>query len=154
MNASSHNARTLLIGIGNDGRGDDAMGWLFADRFAGDTSLDVAWRYQLQIEDAELIRHYDTVIFVDASMAEVESGYSYEPCQPVAAVHFSTHKVDPGTVLWLAREMYQAETAGYVLAIQGYHWDLGEGLSEWATQNFNQATEYFTSDVLRQTSDV
>jgi hydrogenase maturation protease len=146
MNASNHS--TIIIGIGNDGRGDDALGWLFADRFAGHSGLDVVCRYQLQVEDAELISRYDRVVFVDASTAEIDSGYRFDPCPPVASLHFSTHRVDPGTVLWLAREMYQAEPEGYVLAIQGYHWDLELGLSEWAAVHLEEAVGYFEEEVL------
>ncbi|MCC6279795.1 MAG: hydrogenase maturation protease [Saprospiraceae bacterium] len=148
MSALNRNKKTLLIGIGNDGRGDDALGWLFADRFAECRDLEVIYRYQLQVEDAELISAYEQVIFVDASVLEMEKGFSFQPCLPVASVHFSTHKVDPGTILWLAREMYQSAVQGYILAIQGYEWELQQGLSEKATQHFQQAFLYFEKHVL------
>lgn len=148
MSALNRNKKTLLIGIGNDGRGDDALGWLFADRFAECSDLEVVYRYQLQVEDAELISAYDRVIFVDASVQEMETGFCFQPCLPVASVHFSTHKVDPATILWLAKEMYQAPVHGYVLAIQGYEWELQQGLSEKATQHFQQALFYFEQHIL------
>ena len=143
MNALNPEHKTILIGIGNDGRGDDALGWLFANQFSDNSGLEVVYRYQLQIEDAELIGQYDCVIFVDASLQEIETGFYFQECQPLASVHFSTHRIAPATVLWLAREVYQAATVGYVLAIQGYEWGLGQGLSLAAGQNLEKALGYF-----------
>lgn len=148
MSGLNRNKKTLLIGIGNDGRGDDAVGWLFADRFAKCSELEVIYRYQLQVEDAELISAYDRVIFVDASVLEMKTGFSFQPCLPAASVHFSTHRVDPGTILWLAGEMYQAPVRGFILAVQGYEWGLQQGLSEKAARNFQQALFYFEEHVL------
>jgi hydrogenase maturation protease len=135
--------KTILIGIGNDGRADDALGWLFADQFADNSGLEVVYRYQLQIEDAELIAQYDCVVFVDASLPEIETGFCFHPCKPEASVHFSTHRTDPATILWLAKEIYQASTVGYVLAIQGYEWGLHQGLSTAAAQNLEKAAGSF-----------
>ena len=143
MNGLNPDHKTILIGIGNDGRGDDALGWLFADQFAGDSSFDVAYRYQLQIEDAELIGHYDCVVFADASLQEIETGCCFQKCQPAASLHFSTHRIDPSTILWLAKEIYQASTTGYVMAIQGYEWNLQQGLSARAAQNLEKAITHF-----------
>ena len=148
MNGLNPENKMILIGIGNDGRRDDALGWLFADQFADHSALEVAHRYQLQIEDAALIGQYDCVIFVDASLQEIESGYCFQQCQPVASVHFSTHKIDPATILWLAKEIYQAATVGYVLAIQGYEWGLHQGLSTPAAQNLEKALEHFRQTLL------
>lgn len=148
MNALNPDHKTILIGIGNDGRADDALGWLFADQFADNSALEVTYRYQLQIEDAELISQYDCVVFVDASLQEMETGFNVQKCRPVAAVHFSTHQIDPGTILWLAREIYQAATVGYVLAIQGYEWELHQGLSTAAAQNFEKAIAHFRQVLL------
>jgi hydrogenase maturation protease len=148
MSGLNRNPKTLLIGIGNDGRSDDALGWLFADRLANFSNLEVVFRYQLQVEDAELITAYQRVIFVDASVRKIETGFSFQPCLPEASVHFSTHKVDPATILWLARELYQSPVQGFVLAIQGYEWELQQGLSEKASQHFQQALLYFEQHIL------
>ncbi|MBK8424766.1 MAG: hydrogenase maturation protease [Lewinellaceae bacterium] len=148
MSGLNHNRRTILIGIGNDGRSDDALGWLFADRFAESSDLEVIYRYQLQVEDAELISAYDCVIFVDASVQEMETGFCFQQCRPAASVHFSTHKIDPATILWLTKEIYQASVQGYIFAIQGYEWALKQQLSEKAAQHFQQALLYFEQDIL------
>ena len=64
MNESGTDRKTLLIGIGNSGRSDDALGWKFVDEFADyDYLFDLEYRYQLQIEDSELVSRYKKVIF-------------------------------------------------------------------------------------------
>lgn len=149
MNGLKDSRKTILIGIGNDGRSDDALGWLFADKFSKNDALEVVCRYQLQIEDAELISHFDTVIFVDASLKKLKEGYTFEKCVPQASVHFSTHKADPATILWLAKEVYGATTVGYILAIQGYHWELHQGLSDQAAPNLAKAISFFEKECTR-----
>ena len=60
--------KTIVIGIGNNGRQDDGLGWMFLDFLdEQNANIDLEYRYQLQIEDADLISNYDTVIFVDAT---------------------------------------------------------------------------------------
>lgn len=140
--------KTILIGIGNDGRGDDALGWLFADRFADDPALEVVYRYQLQVEDAALVNLYKRVVFVDASVQDMDAGFSFQPCEPLASLHFSTHKLEPATILWLAKEIYQTAAKGYVLAIQGHYWELHQGLSDGAAHNFDKAVAFFGQQVL------
>ena len=64
----------LIIGIGNSGRSDDGLGWLMLDTIENKFSnVDVLYRYQLQIEDAEILSHYPTVIFVDACISELNN---------------------------------------------------------------------------------
>ena len=143
MNAANRQNKTLLIGIGNDGRGDDALGWMFADHFAEHPALDVVQRYQLQVEDAELIRHYSRVVFADATHAYLPEGFAFTSCTPIPSVQLSTHALDPATVLWLAAALYGAEPEGFVMAMQGMQWELGDRLSPGARLVLERATAYF-----------
>ena len=64
---------TLLFAIGNDSRGDDGLGWAFA-QLVEETNLfrgRLFYRYQLQVEDAELLTTCRQVIFVDACRYEL-----------------------------------------------------------------------------------
>ena len=46
--------KTIILGIGNNGRQDDGLGWAFLDFLEEqNTTIDLEYRYQLQIEDAE-----------------------------------------------------------------------------------------------------
>ncbi len=138
-----------MIGIGNNGRSDDALGWKFVDEFSNREDLfDIEQRYQLQIEDALLITEYNKVIFVDASHKEYDNGYSFYKCIPARTEAFTTHKLEPETVLWLANDLFNQSPDVYVMAISGKDWELNQGLSDYAQQNFNSAFSYFTKWII------
>lgn len=144
MNDTSQTKKTLLIGIGNYGRADDALGWKFLDEFSDlQDRYDFEYRYQLQIEDAELVSKYEKVIFVDASHQPLENGFSFYTCSPAPTSAFTTHQLNPETVLWLAGELFDYPPKGYVMAIGGIQWKLHLGLSNQAKRNFKNAVAYF-----------
>ena len=137
--------KTIVFGIGNIGRQDDGLGWLFLDHLKeeGFENFDLEYRYQLQIEDAELICNYDTVIFVDAVKSNVAEGFYLKKCKPSAKFGFSTHELAPETILYLAEDLYQHQPKSYILGIEGAQWDLKIGLSNKAKHNFKKAKKYF-----------
>jgi hydrogenase maturation protease len=136
--------KNLVIGIGNYGRADDALGWRFVDAFSDlNDQYDFEYRYQLQIEDAELVSNYEKVIFVDASHQSIEKGFSFYDCEPAPTSAFTTHQLNPETVLWLAQELFNANPKGFVLAIEGAYWQLHHGLSDAAEKNLKKATAFF-----------
>jgi len=67
---------TLLFGIGNSGRSDDGLGWSFLDRIKQETDFagQFEYRYQLQVEDAALVRDAERVIFIDSYKGELPGG--------------------------------------------------------------------------------
>ena len=68
----------LIIGIGNSGRKDDGLGWLMLDFIKKKFfNIDCLYRYQLQIEDAAILSHYPTVVFVDATRDNTENGFFF-----------------------------------------------------------------------------
>ena len=140
---------TLIIGIGNYGRSDDALGWKVADYFSEfHPEIDVEYRYQLQIEDAELIAQYDTVIFIDAAREQLNSGYDFSLCSPESFSLYTSHKLPPEHVYWLAKELYHANTECWVMAISGYEWELDHGLSTRASMNLDNAIRFFNKITL------
>ena len=141
--------KILLIGIGNDGRADDALGWRFIDEFSDLSDVfDFEYRYQLQIEDAELASKYDQVIFVDASREEIENGFSFNTCIPAPTSAFTTHQLNPETVLWLTQELFNTKPKGRVMAIEGTQWELHHGLSTRANANYKKAVAFFAEFIL------
>ena len=92
-----------MIGIGNGGRSDDGLGWAFVEAVekGGDFPGDTLLRYQLQVEDADLISQYDQVIFVDAYQGGLEDGYTFKKCLAAKDFSFTTHRLPPETVLYL-----------------------------------------------------
>jgi len=139
----------IVLGIGNNGRQDDGLGWMFLDFLEEQNSdIDIEYRYQLQIEDADLISNYETVIFVDATKEETEEGFYLEPCHPSEKYSFSTHALAPETVLYLSDKLYDHNPDASIFAIQGYDWELMIGLSEKGTINLDKAIKYFKDKVL------
>lgn len=136
--------KILLIGIGNDGRADDAMGWRFVDAFAEHTQVfDLEYRYQLQIEDAELVSLYDEVIFVDASREELPQGFELRSCHPQPFHSYTSHELSPETVMWLAKDLYKATPTAYVMAICGQNWSLSLHISAPAQKAFSRSISFF-----------
>ena len=135
----------LLIGIGNVGRNDDGLAWKFLDRFKDSIPDDweCVYRYQLNVEDADLIGKYDMVVFVDAFNEKLRHGYLMEECFAAAGFEYTTHALNPCTVLALCNNLYQMKPKTFVLKIQGYEWDLKEGLSEQAQINLDKAVKFF-----------
>ena len=141
--------KIVVLGIGNSGRQDDGLGWKFLDFLnkEGIPNAKLEYRYQLQIEDAELICHYDTVIFVDAVKDNLKQGFYYKICEPSDKFSFSTHALVPETVLFLSKKIYNHSPKAFVLGIHGYLWDLNIGLSKKAIINFNNAKNYFMKEI-------
>ncbi|WP_445956714.1 hydrogenase maturation protease [Yeosuana sp.] len=139
----------IIFGIGNAGRQDDGIGWLFLGFLQNQNeNINLEYRYQLQIEDAELISHYNRVIFVDATKKDTEEGFCLEVCHPSEKYSFSTHALAPETILYLSNHLYHHNPEAFIFGIQGYEWELKIGLSDKATKNLDKATKYFKDTIL------
>ena len=149
-NLKTDRGKILLIGIGNCGRGDDGLGWKFAElvQCAINRIVDIEFRYQLQIEDAVLISQYDTVIFVDASHAELQDGFEIKPCLAAGHYYYSSHMQSPETILYLANVLYNKYPETYIIGIDGYVWELKTSLSKEAERNLTSAYYFFVSEFL------
>lgn len=125
---------SLIIGIGNQGRKDDGIGWALVDRIQ-DCGYQgrCEFRYQLNVEDAELVAQYENVLFIDATREDLPDGYALREVEPVSSFTFSTHELSPAAVLHLAEDLYGKTPSGHLLVIQGHEWGIGEGLSKQAT---------------------
>ena len=146
--------RTLLIGIGNGSRGDDALGWLFLNEIEekDPQKFDMEYRYQLQVEDADMISQYERVLFVDATEELIPKGFAIKKCLPARSYYFSSHVQSPETVLYLCKTLYRKAPEAFVIAIKGYRWELGEPLSNEASEHLEKALKLFrTSELYKQT---
>lgn len=126
------------------------------------------FRYQLNVEDAYTIRDFDLVVFADACCAMGEEGavrvgengatgdggaaaqdapedVALTEIGPSATIAFTTHEMSPASVLALCHELYGRAPRAYTLAIRGFEWDMGEGLSERGRANLVRA-----ADILRR----
>lgn len=141
--------KTLIIGIGNIARQDDGLGWVFLDSIKDfvNEEAELLYRYQLNIEEAELISSYPKIIFVDAEKGNKEKAFDFRVCIPKESYNFSTHFLEPEVILALCKKLYNSNPETYILSISGEKWELEEGLSEFAKKNLQKAIKYFEAEL-------
>ena len=140
-----NNDETILLAIGNSGREDDGLGWVFADAIQQESHFagQIFFRYQLQIEDAELVRRARQVIFVDAFQGPVDQAFLWQPCLPKESFEFTTHALHPSAVLYLCHDLYGKLPKAHLLLIRGCQWGLGLGISPGAKKNLDETISFF-----------
>ncbi|MFC1561290.1 hydrogenase maturation protease, partial [Candidatus Latescibacterota bacterium] len=115
----------LVLGYGNPARGDDGLGPAAAEAIE-ELEIDgvtVDSNYQLTVEDAAAVAEHDYAVFVDASM-KGEEPFSFSRLSPKHKESFSSHSVEPETVLGLSKDLFNASTEAYILGIRGYSFDM------------------------------
>jgi hydrogenase maturation protease len=134
--------RTLVIGYGNELRGDDAVGPRVATsvaewNLAGVTAQAVP---QLTPELAEAIAQVQRVIFVDA--ADLEAGameVQVTPINPSEQLEWQAHLGDPRALLALTQAIYGSCPAAWFIAVPTGQFDYGTPLSLVAEQSMATA---------------
>jgi hydrogenase maturation protease len=134
--------RLLIIGYGNDLRGDDAAGRAAAERLAALPMPDtqVLSVHQLMPEHAALLAQAHMAIFIDAD----SSG-----CQVVRVTHLTPaatwsaidHASAPEGLLALAAAVYGRSPNGWLIHIPAIYCDLGAPLSPQAEDGVTEAVE-------------
>lgn len=143
----------LIIGIGNSGREDDGLGWAFLDEIKPNlpAHFDIEYRYQLQIEDAELITHYKKVFFVDAHK-NIERNVIIEKCLPRDTHSISSHALHPETILHLTNSVYNKNPESYIIGISGESYELKIGLTKKGKTNLKEALSLFLNEIIKPKS--
>ena len=143
-------ADILIIGIGNNSRMDDGLGWSFLELLEdkGFNDKHLLAKYQLMVEDEELISNYKTVIFVDASKEVTKDEVFIESLAPANEVFFSTHSIPPSQILHLCKTIYGDHPAAFLIKIKGYQWEMEIGLSEQGAINLHKAYDKFITHLI------
>jgi hydrogenase maturation protease len=145
-------APLLVFACGNPSRGDDALGPAFLemigfghsasqDALAG--TIDLLCDYQLQVEHTLDLLGRRQIVFADAS-ASVPAPFAWQDLKPERDASYSSHAVSPRALLQAFADVF-----GYypppakLLAIRGYEFELGEGLSPEAKRNLEEAASFF-----------
>ena len=115
--------RTLVIGYGNPLRGDDALGFLAAERLArtiADPAVTVMPVHQITPELAEPISRAARVIFIDACVGP-EVGKIVERTVHVAlpAASAFTHHASPEGILAVALALYGRAPEAWLFSVAG-----------------------------------
>ena len=136
----------IVIGFGNPGREDDGAGIAVAQRLekGPPENVTVTYDYQLNVEDALEISGKDAVIFIDASVADMDSCRLSE-IGPEESTDFTTHSISPGGVLGLCSSLYGSRPRAWLLDIKGHTWEMREGLSRETQRNCDKAFDLLRS---------
>ena len=140
--------KILVIGIGNPGRTDDGLGPALAEAVESWNLREVktSINYQLNIEHAADIAESDLVIFIDASVHD-DAPFVFYQARPAAKGSFTTHAMEPESVLALCRQVYHKEPPAFILGVRGECFELAEGISKSGAKHYEQA-ERFLRDLL------
>ena len=131
----------LVIGFGNPAREDDGLGPAAAEIIERSNidGVNVDIDYQLSVEHAADVAGHNVVVFIDASVSG-EKPYVFEKVTPKFEESFSSHSVSPEQVLGLAKNLFNAETDGYMLGIRGYSFRMfTETMTDKAKNNLELA---------------
>lgn len=136
----------LYIGIGNPGRSDDGIGWAALEKLREmGVEGTFEYRYQLNVEDAELISRFTEVLLIDASQNDLPGGYQLYQVPKISEFNFSTHELSPATIVNLSASIFDRHPKVHLLEIKGYQWEIGEGLSKKAREHMSQAISYLAN---------
>ena len=146
--------KILVYGFGNPGRQDDGLGIRLVESLE-EWAAKMRWEniqfdsnYQLNIEDADVIKDKDIVIFADATVDENVKDFLITKVEPSEKVEFTMHAVSPGFILYLCESMNKTKPETYLVHIRGYEWELKEGLTDKAYLNLYTARNYIEKMIL------
>ncbi len=144
----------LIYAYGNPGRQDDSLGNRLVDELEpwitenGYGNVAVDSNFQLNIEDADNIREKDVVVFVDASVEDIDDFHfgTVEPSE--GRSEFTMHAASPAYILALCIKLYNKHPETYLLQIRGYEWEFMEGLSDKAARNLESALSFLKEKII------
>lgn len=141
--------RVVVFGIGNESRGDDALGPLLLRRLeaACHPEVETIEDYQLQIEHALDLVDAELALFIDAGTG-TPAPYAFYEIAPERGLAPTSHALAPEAVLAVyERVQGKAPPPAFVLCARGESFELGEGLSAAARDHLEMAWR-FLSDLL------
>ncbi len=136
--------KILFFGYGNPGRGDDALGLLFVDKMTQFKQKNVDCRsdMQLLVEHVTDLHEHHEAVFVDADMA-CDAPFEFSPVAAFKDESYTSHALTPAALLYVYQQVYQrSPPVAFLLRIRGYHFALGDLLSQEAVYNLNAAFQF------------
>ncbi|MCX7003978.1 MAG: hydrogenase maturation protease [bacterium] len=137
-------ASILIIGYGNPHRQDDRAGHLLAERVrdwaaAQGISVTVRTDYQLDLDMVEDIAHATHVFFFDAHTHEFSTAVEVTAVAAEEPQGFTTHAFTPGSLLGLARKLYDAQPDARIISVPGFAFDMRDDMSPTTVAAIDQA---------------
>ncbi len=131
----------LVVGYGNDLRGDDAAGRRAADRVDAwrQPGVEVRALHQLAPELAEPLAAATRAIFLDAHPVSDSSAVRVRRIQPAATGTRAAHTSDPQALLQLARTAFGRSPDTWWITIPGVDFTFGAPISALAERGVADA---------------
>lgn len=137
-------APLLIFAVGNQSRGDDALGPLLLQRLTGrfGDKAELLEDFQLQIEHSMDMAGRRLVLFVDAGM-DTPAPFSFYRTQADPGAQLYSHALTPEALLKVYQQFHaQVPPDSFVLCIRGESFELGEPLSQPAQEHLAAALEF------------
>lgn len=150
IESAGEGAPTLVFGIGNPSRGDDAIGPLLIERLALAQSagrlpgVDLLTDFQLQPEHALDLRGRQWLVVVDASLTG-DAPFVARRLSPHCEHAYSTHSTSAEELLAITAQLYGRAPDAWLLAVRGFAFGLGNDPSVEARANLNAAAGYLVA---------
>jgi len=133
--------KTLVLGYGNRSRNDDGVGWFVIERLeelklAG---VELLASHQLEVDHAEIISRYDTVVFVDATIPQSPLPLARTVVKPRFRSHAVAHYLTPGDLLELAMTLFGRAPSAVLFTIRGQDFNFGTTLSPETERSAREA---------------
>ena len=135
-------APILIIAIGNESRGDDALAPLLVRQLHNDNSgrIELIEDYQLQVEHVTDLVGRDAVLFIDADVS-CEAPFHFSKIDAGHDPSYTSHAMTPFALLHAFKQVYETDApTSFLLRIRGYGFELGDDLSSEAEANLRSAT--------------
>ncbi len=119
--------RTLVVGLVNPLRGDDAAGWAVVEQLAtrvDESAVDLRTVHQLLPELADPVSRARRAVFVDAAVGEHPGAVEVREVAPALPEGIFSHHMSPASLLALARALYGAAPAAFVVTITAQQFEL------------------------------
>lgn len=134
-------ARLVVFAVGNESRGDDALGPALLARL--EAILPPGARtvpdFQLQIEDALELREADLALFIDAAVG-LTRAFDFHELAPAEERSAFSHALSPASVLQVFASIERrAPPPAFALALRASRFELGEPLSALAGRDLEEA---------------
>ena len=136
--------RLVVLGWGNDSRGDDGLGPALLARVtaAGWAELTTVEDYQLQIEHALDLVDVDCALFIDAGKG-TPAPFAFSHLTPKRDATHSTHALSPEAVLDVYAQVRDAAPPpAFALIVRGESFELGEGLTQTGVERLEAAWDF------------
>jgi hydrogenase maturation protease len=132
----------LILAIGNESRGDDALAPLLVRQLQtedlGD-QVEFIEDFQLQIEHVTDLVDRQAILFVDADMS-CAAPFHFSRISAEQDNSYTSHAMTPFALMHTFNQVYRTNPPPcYLLRVRGYGFELGEDLSAEASDNLRQA---------------